>query len=105
MTIDAESSYTIEEFCNAERISRSMFYKLRERGKAPVVSMLVRAFASHRKHAGSGGASARTSRTGRPRDMPSPDNEKPADADRGLSEAVRSDGCEPHLDTKSLSQT
>jgi hypothetical protein len=33
--MEAESSYTIDEFCKAERISRSMFYKLRSQGKAP----------------------------------------------------------------------
>ncbi|HET7447398.1 MAG TPA: hypothetical protein VFJ49_05730 [Methyloceanibacter sp.] len=29
------SSYTIDQFCAAERISRAMFYKLRHQGKAP----------------------------------------------------------------------
>jgi hypothetical protein len=30
-----DSSYTIGEFCAAERISRGMFYKLKDAGKAP----------------------------------------------------------------------
>jgi hypothetical protein len=29
------ASYTIEEFCKAERISRAMYYKLARMGKAP----------------------------------------------------------------------
>ena len=33
--MEAETSYTIDEFCEAERISRGMFYKLRRQGKAP----------------------------------------------------------------------
>jgi hypothetical protein len=28
-------SYTIDEFCKAERISRAMYYKLSRMGKAP----------------------------------------------------------------------
>jgi|RhiMetdeSRZDD1v2_1073273.scaffolds.fasta_scaffold3709399_1 hypothetical protein len=31
----ADQSYTINEFCTAERISRAMFYKLRAAGKGP----------------------------------------------------------------------
>jgi predicted DNA-binding transcriptional regulator AlpA len=30
-----EPSYTIDSFCEAERISRSMFYKLGKQGKTP----------------------------------------------------------------------
>jgi hypothetical protein len=32
-----EGAFTIDEFCRAFRISRSMFYKLRKNGQAPVV--------------------------------------------------------------------
>jgi hypothetical protein len=32
-----EGAYTITEFCEAFRISRSMFYKLQHCGKAPAV--------------------------------------------------------------------
>ena len=32
-----EQSYTIAEFCAAERMSRSMFYKLKNQGKGPRV--------------------------------------------------------------------
>ncbi len=32
-----EGAYTIQEFCNAFRISRALFYKLRKAGQAPVV--------------------------------------------------------------------
>ena len=34
----ADQSYTINEFCTAERISRAMFYKLRAAGKGPRIS-------------------------------------------------------------------
>jgi hypothetical protein len=30
-----EPSYTINEWCESERISRSMFYKLEQQGQAP----------------------------------------------------------------------
>jgi hypothetical protein len=33
--MQSEPSYTIDEFCQAERLSRSMFYKLARQGKAP----------------------------------------------------------------------
>jgi hypothetical protein len=32
---DDQSTYTIIEFCNAERMSRGMWYKLAAQGKAP----------------------------------------------------------------------
>jgi hypothetical protein len=32
-----EGAMTIDEFCRAFRISRSLFYKLRKNGQAPVV--------------------------------------------------------------------
>jgi hypothetical protein len=33
----SDQSYTILEFCAAERLSRAMFYKLRAQGKSPRV--------------------------------------------------------------------
>ena len=30
-----DQSYTVNEFCTAERMSRGMFYKLQAQGKAP----------------------------------------------------------------------
>jgi hypothetical protein len=32
-----EGAFTIDEFCRAFRLSRSMFYKLRKAGQAPVI--------------------------------------------------------------------
>ena len=34
---DDSYSYTVNEFCEVERISRSMFYKLKSQGKGPRV--------------------------------------------------------------------
>jgi len=33
--VTTEASYTIDEFCEAERISRSFLYKLWSKGKGP----------------------------------------------------------------------
>jgi hypothetical protein len=33
--VSQQSTYTIIEFCDAERMSRGMFYKLQAQGKAP----------------------------------------------------------------------
>jgi hypothetical protein len=32
-----EGAFTIDEFCRAFRLSRSMFYKLKKSGQAPVI--------------------------------------------------------------------
>jgi excisionase family DNA binding protein len=37
---DHQDAFTLDEFCERHRISRSMFYKLRDQGLAPATFML-----------------------------------------------------------------
>jgi hypothetical protein len=55
----ADISYTINEFCGAERISRGLLYKLWRAGLGPRYYLPERTDASPTKHESSGAASVK----------------------------------------------